>query len=208
MFQTYAVALRERDQRAAGNGPFFTNLSDEEIATTIRESESARPEWKAVAADLQTFNDSLMDLLVDSGLLPRAQADKLKSMFYTPFFRMMEDDAQNVPGQAIGTKMTSAINDPQAFRDKLEGGSGAVEPLYSSLTKNASGILRAASKNIAMNAATDAMLAGDLAQEKKKASANPGDRTISFYRDGTQVLLRIRSGAVGVHRQRARADPQ
>lgn len=184
-FQTYSVARRERDHRAAGNPKFF-NLTDSEIATVIRESERAHPEWKQVAADLQAYNESLMDLLVDSGLITRAQAANLKSMFYTPFYRQMETDAQDVPGQAIGATMTNAINNPQAFAEPIKGGVASVEPLYSSLTKNASSLLRAASKNIAMHAATDAMLAGDLARRAETGSTILAERTISFYRDGVQ----------------------
>jgi len=184
-FQTYSVALRERDHRASRKPNFF-NLTDSEIATVIRESERAHPGWKAVAADLQTYNDSLMDLMVDSGLITRAQAANLKSMFYTPFYRQMETDAQKVPGQAIGATMTHAINNPEAFAQPIKGGVAAVEPLYASLTKNASSLLRAASKNIAMQAATDAMLAGDLARREKTGSTNLDERTISFYRNGVQ----------------------
>ena len=158
-FQAYSVALRERDHRAAGNARFH-NLTETEITTVIQETERTHPEWKQVAADLQTYNDSLMNLLVDSGLIRPAQADNLKSMFYTPFFRQMETDAHDAPGQALGVKMSRAINNPKAFAQTLEGGVAPVEPLYSSLAKNTNSILRAASKNIAMHAATDAMIAG------------------------------------------------
>lgn len=187
-FQTYAIALRERDLRASGktgmktfNGQPFTN---QDIDYIINTAEQQNPEFKDVAADLKKFSDGLLDFAVDSGIMTRAKAQELALMFYTPFYRLMEEDAKSDPGSTIGPQMAGGLRNVTSALDKsIKGGDGRIGDLIENILKNADSILRAGLKNNAIRMTAE--VARDVGLGKVVRSKGPN--VVTYRVNGNEV---------------------
>ena len=187
-FQTYAIALRERDLRASGktgmktfNGQPFTN---QDIDYIINTAEQQNPEFKDVAADLKKFSDGLLDFAVDSGIMTRAKAQELALMFYTPFYRLMEEDAKTDPGSTIGPQMAGGLRNVTSALDKsIKGGDGRIGDLIENILKNADSILRAGLKNNAIRMTAE--VARDVGLGKVVKAKGPN--VVTYRVNGNEV---------------------
>lgn len=191
-FQTYAIALRERDLRAAGrtgmksmNGKPFTSA---DINNIIKTAESANPEFVQVAADLKKFSDHLLDFAVDTGIMTKAKAKELALLFYTPFYREMEDDAKNNPGQIIGPSISSTLrNTSNALDKKLGGGDGKIGDLFENVIRNADSIIRAGLKNHAIRMTADVAKDVNLGKVVKQSGPN----VVTYRVNGNEVHFQV-----------------
>lgn len=187
-FQTYAIALRERDLRKAGktgmktlNGQPFTN---QDIDNIIRTAEQQHPEFKDVAADLKKFSDGLLDFAVDSGIMTKSKAQELALMFYTPFYRLMDEDANTDPGSTIGPQMAGGLRNVTSALDKsIKGGDGRIGDLIENILKNADSILRAGMKNNAIRMTAE--VARDVGLGKVVNSKGPN--VVTYRVNGNDV---------------------
>jgi hypothetical protein len=187
-FQTYAIALRERDLRRAGksgmksfNGQPFTN---QDIDNIIRTAEQQNPEFKDVAEDLKKFSDGLLDFAVDSGIMTRAKAQELGLMFYTPFYRLMEEDAQTDPGSTLGPQMAGGLRNVTSALDKsIKGGDGRIGDLIENILKNADSIIRAGLKNNAIRMTAE--VARDVGLGKVVKTKGPN--VVTYRVNGNEV---------------------
>ena len=188
--QRYFVARRERDERARGRVG-FANLTDSEINEIIKYSETNRPEWKEVAKDLNDWNKGLVKILVDSGVLDKKTGDELSSVFYTPFYRVLEDDFQSSADSVIGPKAAASLKNPSDALKKLSGeGTDPVGDLFENIIRNADGIVKAALKNVAMQKAVASMEFAGIAEKVK--TKLPGAKNIVTIRDnGKDVFYRV-----------------
>ncbi len=179
--QAYLVALRERDLRKAGKQGFF-NLTDAEVSQTISKAEAAHPEWKEMAADIQRINKALLDFAVDTGTLDRSKADQLANMFYTPFYRQADEDAQKNANEVIGPRLSDSMTRVKtAFDVSLKGGENPLGDLFENMIRNADVVMKAGLKNVAMRQAAEAMEAVGLGRPAKEREAG---KTITYRVDG------------------------
>ena len=188
--QRYFVARRERDERARGRVG-FANLTDAEINEIIKYSETNRPEWKEVAKDLDDWNKGLVKILVDSGVIDKKTSDQLTSVFYTPFYRVLEDDFKDSADSVIGPKAAASLKNPSDALKKLSGeGTDPVGDLFENIIRNADGIVKAALKNVAMQKAVKSMEFAGIAE--KVNTKLPGAKNIVTIRDnGKDVFYRV-----------------
>jgi hypothetical protein len=193
-FQTYAIALRERDLRAAGrtgmknmNGRPFTNADINNIINAV-EAPNGNPEFVQVAADLKKFSDHLLDFAVDTGIMTRAKANELALLFYTPFYREMEDDAKNNPGQIIGPSISSTLrNTSNALDKKLGGGDGKIGDLFENVIRNADSIIRAGLKNHAIRMTADVARDVNLGKVVRQSGPN----VVTYRVNGNEVHFQV-----------------
>lgn len=179
--QSYLVALRERDLRKTGKKGFF-NLTDEEINQIISKSEAAHPEWKQMAADIQRINKALLDFAVATGTLDRSKADQLGSMFYTPFYRQADEDAQKNANEVVGPRLSDSLTRVKtAFDVSLKGGENPLGDLFENMIRNADVIMKAGMKNVAMRQAAEVMDAVGLGRPSKERVSG---KTITYRVDG------------------------
>jgi hypothetical protein len=179
--QAYLVALRERDLRKAGKQGFF-NLTDAEVSQTISKAEAAHPEWREMAADIQRINKALLDFAVDTGTLDRSKADQLANMFYTPFYRQADEDAQKNANEVIGPRLSDSMTRVKtAFDVSLKGGENPLGDLFENMIRNADVVMKAGLKNVAMRQAAEAMEAVGLGRPAKEREAG---KTITYRVDG------------------------
>lgn len=188
--QTYLAMLRERDLRKAGRQGFF-NISDNEMIKAIKEAEAKHPEWVELAKDINEFNNHLVNFALDTGLIDREAANKLMSLFYTPFYRQMESDSNSAPEKAIGPAANDSLNNPRAFMHKLGGGETAIADLFENIIRNADSILRAGMKNVAMKEASNVMKLAGLATQVKAGAKSSNENIISFRENGKTVHYHV-----------------
>lgn len=166
--QDYLIALRERDVRASGGKGMF-NLTNAEINSRIS---GAEPEFVRIASDLDVFNKAQMKFAVDTGLIDQATADRLNSMFFTPFYRAIEADATKASGHIIGGEFSKILNpksssnakqpNMSAFQ-KMQGSDKGVGGLLENLMRNSEAIMNAGLKNDAARRALNMMQEDGLA---------------------------------------------
>ena len=103
------------------------------------------PVFKAVLADVQKFNDQLLDLAVDRGSMSREVADKWKDNMYVPFFRSMDDKSE--AGQ---WKTDNTLSDQKVRSQRIYGSDQKVEPIIENIIKNTGSVLDKIYSNEAM----------------------------------------------------------
>jgi hypothetical protein len=179
--QAYLVALRERDLRKAGKKGFF-NLTDKEMNDIISKAESAHPEWKQMAADIQRINKALLDFAVNTGTLDRTKADQLGSMFYTPFYRQAEGDVKDDSDAVVGPRLSQSLTRVKtAFDVSVKGGENPLGDLFENMIRNADTIMKAGMKNVAMRQAAEALQDVGLG---RPAKAREAGKTITYRVNG------------------------
>ena len=188
-FQTYAVANLERDLRKQGKKGFL-NLTDAEVASVIQESERSFPQWKEVIKDLNNWNNSLLQLLVDAGNIDQATKDKLMQVFYTPLYRKMEDDAYHNADMVMGPATAGTFKNPSDALKRREGGEEPIGDLFENIVRNADAIVKSALKNVAMENTAKGMEIAGLA-EKVPARLDGAKNIMTLRRDGKDVHYRV-----------------
>jgi len=188
-FQTYAVANLERDLRKRGKKGFL-NLTDTEIASVIQESERSFPQWKEVIKDLNNWNNSLLQLLVDAGNIDQATKDKLMQVFYTPLYRKMEDDAYHNADMVVGPATAGTLKNPSDALKRREGGEEPIGDLFENIVRNADAIVKSALKNVAMENTAKGLEIAGLA-ERVPAKLDGAKNIMTLRRDGKDVHYRI-----------------
>lgn len=183
--QVYLAALRERDLRRAGRQG-FTQIPDGAVLDAIQQAEAAHPEWKQTAADLDKLNNALIDWSLDTGIIGADQAQNLRDVFYTPFYRVMEKNTMEDPARAVSPKIgESFTNVASAINRELKGGESPLGDLLTNIVLNADSIMKAGLKNLSMKTSAEAMDFANLAQ--KNLTGKKGENTITFKVDGKDV---------------------
>jgi hypothetical protein len=188
-FQTYLVASQERDLRKQGRAG-FTNLTDTEINNVIRESERDFPAGKEAKKDLNNWNNSLLQILVDTGVIDKETKDKLMGSFYTPLYRTMEDDAYHNADQIIGPSTAGTFKNPSDALKKREGGEDPIGDLFENIIRNADAIVKSGLKNVAMRNTAKGMEFAGLA-EKVPTRLQGAKNILTIRENGKDVHYRI-----------------
>jgi hypothetical protein len=88
--------IAKRDQvRSAKDKKYIPMFGDEERSKLLGwtgTGTSKGKKWGAVNAEFQAFNNSVLKIGVDSGLLDPAMVAQFKDQFYIPFYRIFEDE--------------------------------------------------------------------------------------------------------------------
>ena len=126
---------------------------------------------------LNAFNDNILELAEQSGLIDAATRQLYKDQPYIPFYRLNEDDQVN------GFNIKPGLVNQTAWK-KLKGGTDKLnEDLLANLLQNWSHLITASAKNRAAKATLEAAVAMGVAQPIP--SGAPGKGHVS-YREGGQ----------------------
>jgi len=187
--QVYLAALRERDLRKVGRQGFIA-IPDGAVLDAITQAEAKHPTWKQTAADMDKFNNALIDWAVDTGIVGKQQAQTLRDVFYTPFYRVMEKDSISEPGRSITPRIgESFTNVASAINRELKGGERALGDLFDNIILNADSIMKAGLKNLAMKTAAETMEFAKLG--KKNLTGQKDENTITYKVDGKDVAFNV-----------------
>lgn len=125
--------------------------------------------------DLNDFNDSVLKIAEDSGLIDTETRKMYKDMPYIPFYRLQEEGI-------AGFGMKAGLVNQSAWK-KLKGGTEKLnEDLMANLLQNWSHLITASSKNRAAKASLDAAVNAGVAAQVP--SGAPGKGTVSYREAG------------------------
>lgn len=124
------------------------NLNQADIAYLKELNRGKEAKFEAARKKLQAWNTAILDLAERSGLLSPAERAKFgNNEFYIPFYR--EDD----DGDPIAPYRKSGLANQNSGIRKLKGSDKATSDLLSNLISNASKVIDASVKNMAMTKA-------------------------------------------------------
>lgn len=153
-FLMWVAARRAERLQAEGKENLFTSQDIGALKTLnagrFDDGTARTPVYAKALRDLNAFNDSVLAMAEESGLIdPEARA-LFKDQPYVPFYRVMEE------GDMRGPKFSSGLVNQQAFK-KLKGGSQQLNAdLLENMLLNWSHLYSAAARNRAAQATMDA----------------------------------------------------
>jgi hypothetical protein len=175
--QLVFLAQRELALRAAGQGGL--NIIDEKTKKKIS-TESLRQIVAAADKDVleaskefQKFNDKIVEMSIQTGLIPRGLGERFKTLMYTPMYRYQEEELKRNPNITLGGDIYDAIRNPDgvnAFNQSVGGGGKVYADLYENMLRNYNSIVSAAVRNVAYRETSDTLT---------KLMKNGGDTTIA-----------------------------
>ena len=210
-FQGYAYAVRDRALMAAGKGARMTDdLRAEYESITADEKQR----YDVMLEDYRKFNEALINMMHDTGLINRDRRDALISAKeYVPMQREFADSKdfglQEYFGQEGGFNhpdpgIQALTDNPPLVDGDPNGEGGVFGDLLSSIQKNAAAVMVASSQNLAHKKIYDFMSqnlpeevrkkvrARKLGRkEKKKALKSGAEDAVTFREDGEEFVWRI-----------------
>ena len=119
-------------------------------AGTMVDGTQRAPLYAKAAAQLNAFNESVLKMSLESGLIDQAAYDIMKEQPYVPFYRLMAD------GDMQGARFSSGLTN-QNFAKKLKGGTEKLNAdLLENLLLNWSHLYAATARNRAAVSTMDA----------------------------------------------------
>ena len=142
---------------------------------------SASPEVIQASREFQKFNDKMVEMAIQTGLIPRELGENFKTLMYTPMYRYQDDVVKKDPNITLAGNIYTAIKDPSsvtAFNKQLGAGGAVAADLYENLMRNYNAIVSAAVRNVAYQ---------ETANTLTKIMKDGGDTTIAeiFDKPGT-----------------------
>jgi len=180
----------QRAERLKGLG--LENLmTDSDIAAlqslndgSTASGRSRRAAYQAALIELNRFNDSILKIAVDSGLVDEATRQMYRDTPYLPFYRLSEEDAIQGP---VPTK--GIVN--QSTWKKLKGGTNKLnEDLMGNLLKNWSHMLTASANNRAAKQTLDSAVQAGIATDMTNDVVAQDINGQPIYRSNTKGLVR------------------
>lgn len=115
-----------------------------------KQLEKQFPEFKTIQEEWIKYNDQLVNLMRDTGVISKEQADIFKKHGdYMPFYRQAEDDAD-----AVGPRIFQSIAHVQAPK-KLKHGEDPLGDFLENVVRNSQAAIQSSIKNIAARRAAD-----------------------------------------------------
>lgn len=155
-FLLWVAAQRAERLKGEGKENLFTT-SDISALKTLNVSDKQHPEramkFAKALREMNAFNDAVLKVAQESGLLDQAAVDLFKDQPYVPFYRVMEEE-----GGVNGPTFSAGLVNQKAFQ-KLKGGTDKLnQDLLSNLLQNWSHLYSAAAKNRAAQATMKAAM--------------------------------------------------
>lgn len=175
------------DKRQAMYEEIFAGLTAEQRAAKERQ-------FEAFNRKFQEYNQNVIDVARESGLLSQEQIDSWTRDFYLPFYRIMED-AQT--GEEFMTSPHKSKKHVSAQIKRLKGGEEKIGDPIENVLRNWSHLIQESQRNVAR--ASAARVAVEMGLATKVAGnelfKSPGARrensVISYQEDGKTVFLKV-----------------
>jgi|GEM_PF-1063909 len=165
----------------------FAGLTAEQRAAKEKSFEQLNKEFQA-------YNQNIIDISMEAGLVSQQQVDAWMRDFYLPFYRIMEDPLSQDEFISSPQKSKKHIS---AQIKRLEGGTEKIGDPIENILRNWSHLIQESQRNVAR--ATAAEVAVDMGLAERVAGnelfKSPGARkensVISFQEDGKAVFLKV-----------------
>ena len=172
-FQDYAYARRAEELINDPNTkPEVKQNLEESFPAELRQQALAlgNPEFDQVLDRYKAFNDSMLQYLVDTGLISEAQREGMaRTSLYVPFYKLADEDSKEMNPDVLGPQLRSGLSNPDAGIKALTGEGGQIGDLYENVIRNAQTFLGAGLRNEAMRRSVDLMAEAEIggAQREK-----------------------------------------
>jgi cell division inhibitor SulA len=175
----WIAAQRAEKLKAEGKENLMTDDDISALKTLnagrMADGTARTPVYAKALAELNEYNDAMLKLAMDSGLIDQDAYDLMAGQPYVPFYRLMED------GDMKGPKFSSGLTNQKAWQ-KLKGGTQQLNAdLLQNMLLNWSHLLQASAKNRAATATMDA--AEKMAVAYKVSADTKG--AVKVMRDGS-----------------------
>jgi len=169
---------------------------------------SASPEVIQASREFQKFNDKMVEMAIQTGLIPRELGENFKTLMYTPMYRYQDEAVKKDPNITLAGNVYTAIKDPEsvnAFNKQLGSGGAVAADLYENLMRNYNAIVSAAVRNVAYQETASTLTkimkdGGDttIAEIVSKPGTDPdtGRSTITFRVGGADQHMLIHDAAM------------
>jgi len=186
LYQFWAGAQRGSRLLADGKEELFTQ-ADLDLAKKLCDpanpAASQYPEFKEIQEDWNTFNNGLVQFLVDTGVLSEAQKEAFtKHSDYIPFYRQMDGDS------TIGPNIFQSISGVKAPK-KIKGGEAPLADFLETIVRNTQSSIQMGMKNVAAQRAVDVAVKINQAERMPKAGA--GLDVVQVLENGNMVSYRV-----------------
>lgn len=149
----------------------------------MRDGNSRAAAYAKALTDLNSWNDSVLKIAVDSGLIDQETRQLYKDVPYVPFYRLQDEGVVN------GFGMKAGIVNQDAWK-KLKGGTQHLnEDLLANLLQNWSHMITASAKNRAAKTVLEAAIFAKVAEEVP--TGTPGKGLVSFTDAGKDRVFRV-----------------
>lgn len=138
--------------------------------------------------ELNSWNDTMMKIGVDSGLMSQESRDLFRDVPYVPFYRLQEE------GTVQGFGMKPGLVNQYAWK-KLKGGTEHLnDDLLANLLQNWSHIITASAKNRAAKETLNAAINAGVAEEV--SNSTPGKDLVHYLDGGKTVTVSVSDPAL------------
>lgn len=182
MFEKYMLLELNIERENAGVEKVLDKVSKEQSRKTADKILKKYPEFKGIANDLQKYNNNLLDMLVDGGVIDEAKSEMLKKRykFYMPIYTSELSAFGNLGDEKYfkDMKVDNTIKD-------VTKTAKYVQSLDKSLESKTYNVLSAVAKNKLANAMNDSgKYTGD------------GSADLIFYQNGKITKMKTTTGIV------------
>jgi len=162
--------------------------------------DSADPAVRKASEEFQKFNDKMVEMAVQTGLIPRNLGERFKTLMYTPMYRMQDDELTKNPNITLAGGIYDVLKDPEnitTFNQRV-GALGVGGPvagnLYENILRNYNAIVSAGVRNVAYQETANTLT--KLAQKGGDTTIaevfnKPGEETIQFRVNGEDRYMKI-----------------
>lgn len=166
MDQAQLVMLAQRELALRSSGTSGLNvispvtkerMTNDELRQIVA---SADPEVLQASRDFQKLNDKMVEMSIQTGLIPRSLGEQFKTLMYTPMYRYQEGVLKENPNITLGAGIYEAIRKPDgvtAFNATLSAGGAVHGDLYENMLRNYNAIVSAAVRNVAYKETSDTL---------------------------------------------------
>ena len=190
MFNVWLTGLRA-GQKAIGwdklnyENPAEAKARWEVINDHVQTNEKVKDAFESARKQYREYNAGLLDFLADSGAMSRAEAARLKSLDYVPFYRVNGEAIQLTIDTEKAPVIIGNIKD-QPYLRELVGGKDPVDSFFSNSLQNTNLLMDMALRNLQTKDVAHVIQKMGYAQLRK--GSGPAGTNIVRYREHGEMM--------------------
>jgi hypothetical protein len=183
-------------ERLNAENPAGAKAEYEMYKAKLAANPAAKAAVDAAIAEYQKYNNGLLDFLVQTGFMPKHEADRLKKVPYVPFYRVENGAVVLFTGEEKPIRIGSLTDNPDL--KQLLGDSRSIMPLLTSAAQNTFMLTRAGLRNKGTHATADALFKAGFASKFGRGPGPAGTSTVRFKVKGEDYFAVIDTDTFGV----------
>ena len=183
-------------ERLNSENPAGAKAEYEMYKAKLAANPAAKAAVDAAIAEYQKYNNGLLDFLVQTGFMPKHEADRLKKVPYVPFYRVENGAVVLFTGEEKPIRIGSLTDNPDL--KQLLGDSRSIMPLLTSAAQNTFMLTRAGLRNKGTHATADSLFKAGFASKFGRGPGPAGTSTVRFKVKGEDYFAVIDTDTFGV----------